>query len=444
MPGGDDRRIVWAWWRVALSLVALIVAWILLGLHVDPVPTWFYVFAWYPTLVLLDGVASLLDGRRSLLFAHPDLALSLLAWSPIVWLVFEAANFRVRNWYYVLLPASPVERWAGIVLSFATVLPAIVLAESALAAGGAFAQGRHRPVRIRAWVRHASVGIALLATLLVAVFPTYCFPLLWGIGLFLLEPFVYRRAPDLSLFHDLERGEWGRIGRLLLGGLGIGFLWESYNHFAQGSWIYTVPGLEHLKLFEMPPLGFLGFPVFALEAWVMYSALCAIRIAVPVTGEWHLARGRSVLAGVGAIAFAVATLVGMEHYTISSTVPRLGDLPGLAPATVAALRRGGVQTPRQLAAAVAPRVAALTGMDLTDAEAAIAQARLVMLRGIGSADANALDSLGVHRVCDLVTGDAHTLSAAVRSLTGRVRPTAPEVRVWIRAARDACPENAGA
>jgi len=441
--GTDDRPAGSARWRVGLSLIALAAAWILLGLRVDPVPTWFYVFAWYPTLVLLDGIATLLDGRPSLLFARRGLAYSLFAWSPIVWLIFEAANFRLRNWYYVFLPAAPVERWTGIVLSFATVLPAIVLAESVLAAGGVFTQRHHRPIAIRPSALHASTGTALLATALVGLFPTYGFPLVWGIGVFLLEPVVYRRSPALSLFRDVERGEWGRIGRLLLGGLGIGFLWESYNHFAQGSWIYTVPGLEHLKLFEMPPLGFLGFPVFALEAWVMYSGLCAVRVAVPVTGEQRLARGRSVVAAIGATAFAVATLIGMEHFTNSSTVPRLSDIPGLTPASVAGLERGGVQTPRQLAAATATRVAALTTTDSIQAEEVIRWARLVMLRGIGSVDATALDALGVNRACDLVGRDASLLSAEVRSLTRRVRPTAAEVRVWIRAARKTCPENDG-
>jgi hypothetical protein len=191
----------------------------------------------------------------------------------------------------------------------------------------------------------------------------------------------------------------------------------------------------------MPPLGFLGFPVFALEAWVMYSALCALRVAVPVTGEQRVARGRSVVAGVGAAVFAVATLIGMERFTNSSTVPRLGDLPGLTTTSVDALDRGGVRTPRQLAAATAPRVAALTGADRSRANAVIESARLVMLRGIGTADATALDSLGVDRVCDLVGRDADSLSADVRSLTRRVRPTAPEVRVWIRAAHKACPER---
>src|SRR5512134_2703482 len=117
--------------RVTLAAATLGAAWVLLALDVPPVPTWFYVFAWYPTLVLLDAVAFRSD-RTGSLFARPGAALSLLAWSLIVWFLFEAFNVRLRNWYYVSLPGPLVERWAGIVLSFATVLPAVALAERAL------------------------------------------------------------------------------------------------------------------------------------------------------------------------------------------------------------------------------------------------------------------------------------------------------------------------
>ena len=35
-------------------------------------------------------------------------------------------------------------------------------------------------------------------------------------------------------------------------------------------WHYTVPIMEHLKIFEMPVPGYLGFPAFALECFTMY------------------------------------------------------------------------------------------------------------------------------------------------------------------------------
>jgi hypothetical protein len=37
-----------------------------------------------------------------------------------------------------------------------------------------------------------------------------------------------------------------------------------------------VPYLGTLKVFEMPVLGYLGFPTFALECYAMYHALAGI------------------------------------------------------------------------------------------------------------------------------------------------------------------------
>jgi hypothetical protein len=38
-------------------------------------------------------------------------------------------------------------------------------------------------------------------------------------------------------------------------------------------WSYTVPFAGHLKVFEMPVLGYLGFAPFALECFAIWSFL---------------------------------------------------------------------------------------------------------------------------------------------------------------------------
>jgi predicted flap endonuclease-1-like 5' DNA nuclease len=429
--------------QFTVCLLLMAGAWVLLIRRVDPVPTWFYVFAWYPTLGLLDAVAGA-RGRRSSLLARPAALASLLAWSPVVWLAFEAFNFRLWNWYYVALPAHPVERWAGIVLSFATVLPAIALAERALAARGLFTRGGGRTVLVRAGDLRAAVWLGFVALALVLVRPTLFFPLVWGVGLFLAEPLAYRRAPELSLIRDLERGDWGRVGRLLVGGMGIGFLWEFYNHWAEGRWIYTVPWLERIKLFEMPPLGFVGFPVFALSAWAMYAALCGLGVAIPPSGQARLRLRRVVPAGILGAVFAGVVLWGMDQRTVSSTVPRLDDLPGLTAADRTALRGAGVATVRTLAGLDATETAPATGLRPARMDEAIRAARLAMLRGMGTGHARTLAALGIRGPCDLAERDPEPLAAAARRLGRRVRPTAAEVRVWQAAASRECGAAAGA
>jgi len=57
---------------------------------------------------------------------------------------------------------------------------------------------------------------------------------------------------------------------LCAAGLICGFLWEFFNYCAIAKWTYTVPYFGNIKIFEMPVLGFLGFPPFAVECWVIY------------------------------------------------------------------------------------------------------------------------------------------------------------------------------
>jgi hypothetical protein len=47
-------------------------------------------------------------------------------------------------------------------------------------------------------------------------------------------------------------------------------LWEFFNYWAIAKWTYTVPYFGNVKIFEMPVLGYLGFPPFAVECWVFY------------------------------------------------------------------------------------------------------------------------------------------------------------------------------
>ncbi len=53
-------------------------------------------------------------------------------------------------------------------------------------------------------------------------------------------------------------------------GLICGVLWEFWNYWARSKWHYAVPIMEHVKIFEMPVPGYLGFPPFALECFTMY------------------------------------------------------------------------------------------------------------------------------------------------------------------------------
>ncbi len=406
---------------------------------IEPFATWLYHFAWFPTIVVMAALVARREGRDPL-SAHPLHALSLFAWSAVFWFFFELLNWRLQNWYYVNVPADRMARWVGISLAFATVLPAIFLAARVLESWALLPRLKSAPMRVTPAALRLTTLAGIVFLVLPLVWPRLFFPLVWGATTLLAEPALYRREPRWSLLADLERGEPGRIVRLLVGGAGIGLLWELYNFFARSRWIYTVPGLDRLKVFEMPVLGFLGFPVFALECWSVFHLLACFGISTPEEPTHQPVRlGRKVATAVAGVAFSVFVLSGMERFTISSTTPQLLGVPGLPPSVAFQLEAAG-QSPFELARAAAPALAREAGASLAEAERWIAAARLVTLRGIGTANARRLTRLGITDIAMLARQDPDSLAARLRAMpdAGRTpRPTAAEAWVWVRAARAA-------
>lgn len=416
------------------SAVAAIAASLALARHgSEPFATWLYLFCWYPTLVILAALVARREGRNPLgvLTLH---TLSLFAWSAVFWFLFELLNWRLANWYYVYVPAQRMARWIGITFAFATVLPAVFLAARAISAWPALQRLSMAPVRVTPSGLRASLAAGVLFLALPMAWPARFFPLVWGAGTLLAEPLLYRRAPQWSLFADLDRGDPRRIVRLLLGGAAVGMLWEFYNSFARGRWIYTVPGLEELKLFEMPLLGFLGFPIFALECWSWFHLLASLGVATaedPLRGPVMLGR-KIVTASLGA-AFAAGVLLGMERFTISSYSPRLADVPGLPRQAAERLESSG-EDPFRLAGLAPAELARRAGSDSSDAARWRGALALVSLRGIGTENARLLIEARIFNVDQLALHDPDSLAARLRR---GPRPSPGEVRVWVRAAREA-------
>jgi hypothetical protein len=295
------------------ALVLLEGSQLLAARGLEPFASWFYVLAWWPYIFLIDTMLFVLKGE-SLLRSRPRELAAMLPWSVFIWLVFELYNLRLANWHYVNVTGLLWARWLGYLLSFATVLPAVLLTADLLAALGLFRGARLRPIASgRGWYP-CFVALGVLCAVLPLLWPAYFFPLVWGAFVLLLEP-VNHRAGAPSLMADLERGEAGRICGLLAAGAVCGLLWEFWNFWARTKWVYTVPFVGGLKLFEMPVAGFLGFPPFALECFVMYNF---IRLCLGAAGE-GAPRPARALAAVAVLALmCVSAFSAIDRATVLS------------------------------------------------------------------------------------------------------------------------------
>src|SRR6185369_5376332 len=240
---------------------------------------WSYIFAADFVVCRLRGTSLLRDRPKEFLF--------LSAWSVPVWMLFEAVNLRIQNWYYVMAPWSLSWGTVFLFLAFGTVLPGIFETMELLVAliekrstGGRIVS---RPFTVSAWNVCIQLGIGAAMLVLLLAFPEVFYCLAWGFAFFLTEPICYwrrRSEPNQigrSLLGQLATGDCTRLVALLVAGFICGGLWAAWNFTARTKWIYSVPFFDKLKLGEMPVLGFFGFPPFALECYALVNLLGLLR-----------------------------------------------------------------------------------------------------------------------------------------------------------------------
>ncbi|MES0350794.1 MAG: hypothetical protein ABUK19_08750, partial [Desulfobacteria bacterium] len=258
-----------------VALCALVTAQVLLFIGIEVVRYWFFPLAWWPYILIVDGLVYHRKGS-SLLKRHPREFFLLLPWSVCFWLIFELFNVVLNNWHYVMVPENILQRWAGYAVCYATVLPGLFETMELLDAYALFKKSRLRPISgsTRWYVPFVITGLVFLV--LPLVWPQFFFPLVWGIFIFLLEPLNHRLGLR-SLMREWQQGTLRTFYLLLTAGAICGLSWEFWNYWALTKWVYTVPHVGWLKVFEMPILGFFGFPPFAVACYVMMSTVSLLR-----------------------------------------------------------------------------------------------------------------------------------------------------------------------
>jgi hypothetical protein len=411
----------------AVAVLALATAGLLL--LVEPIPGWYYSLAWWSYIVGADDVNRRLSGR-SLLRDRPRHFLYLALASVLWWTLFELVNLRLGNWYYVMSPASRAVRWISGVVCFATVLPAIVETVTLIENLGWWRSVRVSPLRWTPGKRRAVLALGAASVALPLAWPDVFYPLVWGAAVFLLEPWNRDHARR-SFLRDLEAGEAGPFVRTLFAGLACGGLWELWNHWARTKWIYTVPGFEDVKLFEMPVLGFLGFPPFAVECLVGLRFLGALGDQMPSDDR---ARSRIAAAVLGSMAVA-GMFAAVDRVTVDSFYRTTAEMTALPAGDRVRLVAAGLASPELIVRRLRtedglPEWSARSGLDPATLRAHRETARLVLHRGIGDARAARLAALGVRRVDDLRGRDPAELAAGLRTGDPRDRFLERRVRGW--------------
>jgi hypothetical protein len=247
---------------------------------IEPFHSWHTPIAWTGYVLCVDGIVWKRRGQSWLSDSHAEFFFLAFISIPF-WIVFELYNkFAIHNWHYVGLPESILVRSFGYAWSFATIWPAIFetgdlvssLRDRRALRERAEPPRRHQPGPL-GWLSVAA-GAAMLIAPWLHSSQYLAAPVFLGFAL-LLDP-LNAWAGAESILGDAREGRYGRLINLLIAGLICGVAWEFFNYWAGTRWKYTVPILPELRLFEMPLLGYGGFPVFAVECFTMYVAVRAL------------------------------------------------------------------------------------------------------------------------------------------------------------------------
>ena len=428
----------------------LILAEIMMFRRVEPFVSWFYCFAWWSYILICDSLIYKIEGNSLLMNRTKEFFL-LIPWSVAVWLFFELVNLSLKNWYYINVPSNTPLRWIGYMVAYSTVLPGLFETTELLRSIGLYrgfsvtAIPESRKWYIPFWI----VGGAFL--ILPITVPKYCFSLIWESLIFLLEP-INHRFGGKSLMREWERGNPRIFLLLLTAGLACGLLWEFWNFWARSKWVYTVPFFDELKGFEMPPLGFLGFPPFAVECYVIYNFISLFRHKRGwERDQYDLNPGKRTkpiaiaLAVVALSLFFPLVFHSIDTRTVNSYIARISDLDLIEPRYREKLTEMELHTVDELFQRIKKpegHKELVEKLGISDDQISdwVRWSQLIRLKGLGIENFLLLEKLGIDDVKTLAVQEPSKLYEELVRLNKHHRITSQpldvaKVKVWIRAAK---------
>jgi hypothetical protein len=237
---------------------------------------WFTPIVWTGYILFVDALVYKLKGRSLLVNDRLEFVIvaliSIGGWWLFEW--YNAPRFWKSDlelwWHYHNLELNVFLRRAGYDWAFATISPAMFETAELLTIT-AFAREREGiSIKLSKAILVVLILLGAIGVLVPLIFPSHWFaPVIWLAFVLFLDPLNAVRGQP-SITGDLARGDWRRLLVLLMAGLICGVLWEFWNFWALSKWTYTVPYFGNVKVFEMPVLGYLGFPPFAIECWALY------------------------------------------------------------------------------------------------------------------------------------------------------------------------------
>ena len=264
-----------------LGICLVAVAWPASWLHLGLLGEYSFFPLWLGFILTIDALVLRRNGS-SLLSRGSVPFLGMFLVSVPLWWIFEGVNQFTESWHYSGADDySPLRYVLVASWHFSVVIPA-VLESTELLGSFRLLERLNQGPRLAPSSRFLAGIMALGSVSFAALFlwPEYAFPLTW-ISLFLLmDPINYLQGRP-SIIGDLRRGDWRLLIALAAGALLCGWFWEMWNYWAFPKWYYTIDNVDFAHIFEMPLLGYAGYPVFGLEVYSAYHFLTGLVARFP-------------------------------------------------------------------------------------------------------------------------------------------------------------------
>lgn len=267
LAGEMPRR---GWAGLALLAVSWPLDWRLPGLRTQA----FFFPLWLGYILVVDSLVFIRTGT-SLWERGRARFVGLFVLSAPVWWIFELFNLRTDNWHYLgRNEFTDFQFGLGATIAFTTVIPAVFGTAELLST---FLKGTSSPRSFAneklAFAVLFVAGWAMLACVL--MWPRYFFPFVWTSLVCLVEPINGAAGYRTILSVVTEKG-WRPVLALCLAGPVCGVFWEMWNYYSYPKWVYSVPFVGVLHVFEMPLLGYFGYVPFVLELFALYNLVSGI------------------------------------------------------------------------------------------------------------------------------------------------------------------------
>ena len=266
------RWPVHGWLGIVLVAVFWTLNWSLSGLRTH----WTFFFLWLGYCLTVDALVFLCK-NDSMLTRNRRAYVGMFFVSIAVWWLFELINLRTQNWFYEGRQFFTDFQYAVLAsVNFSTVIPAVFGTAELVSTFSWLAKirpgFRFIPTQ-RKLFGFFVAGWLMLALLLLC--PIYFFPFMWLSVYFIIEPLNVWLG-NRSLVQYFSVGDWRPMLALWIGCLICSFFWEMWNFFSYPKWVYQVPFVDVLHIFEMPLLGYGGYLPFSLELYAIYHLVMGL------------------------------------------------------------------------------------------------------------------------------------------------------------------------